>query len=433
MKLTDLFRKTKFKNQLNETKRKTKRAELMGSGYPSYSMFGDNVNKDETVFSITQRIITEYSKLDPTHIRTANGRQCRVNDSTINCLLKYPNERETISDFLSKASFLYLQFDNVFIYPIYDLWVNLKTGKKKKIYKEFKILNPTHVDFYEDTAGRIYVEFTFAKGYKSGLIAYNDIVHWRRNYGEGEFLGGNERGLPNNDSFLKHLELNDMLLQSTIKTINGALSINGVIKYAGLINDADREKNRLKFIEQLSQGNGIIATDNGITYESIPFNGKVIDKDTLQFLDNKTRRHYGVSEAILDGDYTPEQKEAFYETVMESGIISLGLAFTRVLFTPFERANGNEIIFYSNKIMMMSHDKKIQLANLLMPVGGVTPNTVLSWFGQQPYEGGDRRYRFLNWIPEDIADAYQLETYKNGAVKTEPQNVDKEGNKQNEL
>ena len=413
MDLISFFKDNKTKN--NE---RMGYAQTMQGNTPSYSYFGENVMNDETVCSITQRIMDAYAKLSPKHIRTVDGHLVKVADNRINELLKFPNDNESIADFLSKAAYMYLSFENVYIYPMYDLYQNEKTGQFKKVYTQLKILKPISVDFYEDDSGAIFIEFTFSSGLKSGLLDYNDIIHWRNHFGNDEFAGG-YKGLPNNTALLKHLKLNDQLLQSTIKTINGSLTINGILRYPGLIKRDNLEQSRLEFEESLKKNeSGILALDGGADYSNIDFKGQLIDKDMLEFLDKKTRRHYGVSEPILDGKFTPEEYEAFYETVLEKGIISLGYAFERVMLTKFERANGNEIIFYGQKILMMAHDKKIKLAQLLQPTGGVTNNMILSWFGLPPYEGGDVRYQSLNWVKQDIADEYQLELYKKEREKT---------------
>ena len=63
------------------------------SGTPSFSQFGDNIMNDETVFTITNRILDEYSKLKPRHIRIVNGKEVKVTDNNINEVLQNPNKR----------------------------------------------------------------------------------------------------------------------------------------------------------------------------------------------------------------------------------------------------------------------------------------------------------------------------------------------------
>jgi hypothetical protein len=401
-------------------------------GYaPSFSQFGEDIMNDDTVLTIVNRILNEYSKLNPRHIRTVEGKQVKVSDNNINNLLEFPNNLMTKSDFIRKIAFLRETYDNVFIYPSYDLYYNKKTGVTKKVYTGLYPLQPRKVDFYEDESSKIYVEFQLPNGEYSGKILYDEVIHWRKDYGINEYMGGDESGVPNNSALLRHLQLNDKLLQSTFKTVEGSLTINGVLKYGGLINSEEREKSRLDFEKKLKENqSGIIALDSGGDYIPIPFNGKLIDKDTLEFFKKTIMQHYGVSEAILNGDYSNEQKEAFYETVLESGVISLGQAFSRVLLTPFERSNGNTIIFYTNRIQMMNADKKIKLAEVLLPVQGCTPNEIRSWFGEAPIDGGDQTYRFLNWVSSDIANDYQMKTINknNNASNSEYNNNDDTNN-----
>lgn len=393
------------------------------NGTPSFSQFGNNIMNDETVFTITNRILDEYSKMNPRHIRIVKGKQVDVTNNNLNEILKNPNNLMTQSDFLRKCAWLRETYKNCFIYPTYDLYYNPTNGRTKKVYKALYPLQPAQVDFYEDDLGIIYVDFTFMNGEHSGKIRYDEVIHWRKEFGENEYMGGDINGTANNTALLKHLQENDKLLQATFKSIEGSLRINGILKLNGYINKENGEKERKEFEKKLETNqSGILSLDNGGEYTPIPYYGKNVSKDILKFFDDKIRRHYGVSEAILDGDYTAEQKEAFYETVLESGAISLGQAFERVLLTPFERSNGNTIICYTSEIQMMSAQNKIKIAELLLPVGGVNTNTILSWFGEPPVEGGDEYYMSLNWVKKSLADEYQMSKYNNSASYSQQNN-----------
>lgn len=397
---------------------------------PSFSQFGNDVMKDDTVQTVTNRILNEYSKMNPRHIRKCNGVQVKVSNQNINHILENPNRIMTKSDFLRKCAWLRETYSNCFIYPTYDLYFNEKTGQTKKVYKALYPLQVSKADFYEDEyTGHLYVDFTFPKGQHSGYLLYNDVIHWRKGYGANEYMGGDVNGYPDNSSLLKYLETNDKLIQSTFKSIEGSMKINGIIKVGGLIQKEEREKVRLSFEKQLEEGNsGFYTMDTGADYVPIPYYGRTVNDNILKFFDKKIRNHYGVSEAILEGDYTNEQKEAFYETVIEDGVISLGHAMSRVLLTAGERANGNEIICYTNKIQMMSADKKRDLANVLLPIGGVTANEIRSWYGETPIVGGDEPMMSLNWIKKSIADKYQLETYKTKDVSNSENNNENNSN-----
>lgn len=422
--------KNKKEEQKEQEKQKgTKTAQGQRILYPSFNEFGNNIMNNDRIVTICNRIFDSYSKLNPRHIRTVNDVQVKVSDNNINTLLKNPHPLMAKTDFLRRMAFIRERDDNVFVYPVYDLYINKKTNQTKKVYLRLHILEPTNVTFYEDDSGTYYVKFTLLNGDVSGMIPYDEVIHWRHHYGENEFMGGNIYGKPNNSALLKDLKLNDKLWQSTFKVVEGSLTINGVLKYGGLIDEDEREKARQDFIEKIKNNEtGIIALDTGADYIPVPFNGKVADKETLELSDKKIRQHYGVCEAILNGDYTVQQKESFYETVIEPGVLSLGEAFSRVLLTPFERSNGNDIVFYTNKVQMMSDEAKRKWANILLPIGAVTPNVVLGWIGEPPYEGGDERVMSLNWIKAKDASKYQVGDNASNSETEEDDDTEEENN-----
>lgn len=93
-------------------------------------------------------------------------------------------------------------------------------------------------------------------------------------------------------------------------------------------------------------------------------------------------------------------------------IISLGRAFSKVLFTARELDFGNEIIFYSQGLMFTNMKNKIAAVDVLSSRGTLTDNQILEIFGFPPFEGGDVRHMSLNYINRDIADAYQMSKSK---------------------
>lgn len=424
-----LFDKIKFKI----SKKVMQWASSFKNFKPSFTPFGEDIMADDTVNTIVNRILNEYSKLTPRHIRTVEGKQVKVSDNNINNLFKFPNSKMGKVDFMRTVAYLRETTKNAFIYPTYELYHNKKTNQFKKVYTGLYPLRPRTVNFYEDPSNTIYIEFIFPNGDSSGLLLYDEVIHWRKDFGANEFLGGDEYGRPNNSALLRYLQLNDKLLQSTFKTIEGSLTINGILKYGTLIDEDKREKAREEFEEKLQNNkSGILALDTGADYIAMPFTGKLIDKDTLEFFRKSIRQHFGVSEAILDGDFTAEQKEAFHETVVEDGSISFGEALSRVMLTPFERSNGNEIVCYTDKVQMMSADKKDKLANTLLPVGGVTPNEIRSWHGLPPIDGGDEPMMSLNWVKKSIADEYQLEKYKSKYNTSKPNASNSDNNNEDE-
>src|SRR5690606_6037485 len=151
-------------------------------------------------------------------------------------------------------------------------------------------------------------------------------------------------------------------------------------------------------------------------------NPKLIDKDTLEYIDKNILRNYGTSLAIIDGDYTDEQFEAFYQKALEPFFVELEQAMMKCLLTNTEKAHGNRIKIYDKLILHAGFKTKITLAEKVSPTGALSTNEIRELFGYLPIENGEERPMSLNWINSSIANDYQLSKVKmKGGVKDEGQ------------
>jgi hypothetical protein len=115
-----------------------------------------------------------------------------------------------------------------------------------------------------------------------------------------------------------------------------------------------------------------------------------------------------VSTAILSGDFTGPQHDAFYQTTIEDFIVQFEQAFTACLFTAREQDVGHRIKAYYSKVNYYSTSDKLQLADLATKTRLLTLNQINDMFGVEPFEGGNIRLASLNYIDASIANQYQL-------------------------
>lgn len=413
MGLFDYFRKQ------NEVKQILKYAKMMSGYSPVFSQFGDNIYASDIVQNAIRSISSEIGKLNPKHIRTdtETGIQ-RVVNSSINKLLKYgPNPLMTTTDFLEKIVYLREVNKNAFIYPTYNE-IPIGGGYVKREYTGFYPLDPIQVDFLEDASGTLFVKLYFEKG-DSYTLPYSDVIHWRKDFGANDFMGGDKNGKPNNSALLKLLKINDITVQGLEQGLKASLTIRGLLKINTMMDDDKQVKEREAFEKKLNDTkSGILAIDLKNDFVPINLDPKMIDKDTMEFLDKRVLNNYGTSLAIICGDFTEEQYQAFYEKTLEPIIISLGRAFTRVLFTDRELDVGNEIIFYAQGLLFTNMANKIAAVDVLSSRGVLTDNQILAIFGYPPFEGGDVRNKSLNYINREIADQYQMSSVKGKEVKS---------------
>jgi HK97 family phage portal protein len=385
-------------------------------GYaPIFSQFGQSVYASDVVQSCIDAIATECSKLKPRHVRTdANGLIVDVK-SSINRLLRIaPNDLMTTKDFLEKIIWLLYINYNCFIYPAYTL-VN---GKRE--YTAFYPLNPGLVEFLQDETGKLFVKMTFGNG-EQYTFAYSDVIHLRKKYSISEVMGGGLDGQPDNEAILKVLTINDTVMQGLGKAVKASLGIRGLLKMTTMMDGSMMEAERLRFEAAINASqSAILPMDLKGEYIPLTTDPKLIDKDTMEFLQSKILNFYGVPVSVLTGEFTDEDYQAFYEKTLEPLIISLGQAFSKTLFSTRELDTGNEIAFYPQKLLFTNIKNKIAAADILGNRGALTNNMLLDLFGYPPYEGGNVRLQSLNYVDVNLASQYQM----NKASATLPEGSD---------
>ena len=374
---------------------------------PSFTKFGDNVYKSDTVQQAINAIAKEMKKLNPQHIRE-KGIEKQIVDGNINRLLHAPNDIMTTDAFIEKCIWLLYINYNCYIYPEYKIKVD-ETGRYYKEFIAFHPLNPQRITYYEDNdQSPIYVKMEFSRN-RELTIRYNQLIHLRLNYALNDYEGGDEYGRPNNAALLKTLKINHVLLENVSKSIETSYSVNGIVKYNTMLGGDKIEKAIEAFNTQLKNSeSGILGIDMKAEYTPIARNIQAVNNDTLKFLDLKILRNYGVPVEIIDGTATAEQRRAFYESTLEPLIVMFNNAFTKCLFSPQQINGGNKIQFYYNRLETMTNQQKLEQATLLRDIGAVTNNQLLEMFGLPPYEGGDVRYMSLNFANVEIANQYQL-------------------------
>lgn len=395
-----------------------KYAKLMDGSTPIFSQFGNDIYADDVVQMCIDAIATECSKLKPQHIRsTEDGMQITVK-SSLNRLFKFaPNELMTTKDFIEKIIWLLFMNDNSFIYPV------SKNEDGKRIYTGIYPLKPSVVTFIRDGMDRLFCKLDFANG-DSVTVPYKDIIHIRRKFSVNDFMGGGADGQPDNAALLKVLKINNVALEGIGKAVKTSLSIRGIIKIPTMLDGEDEIKKREEFEAKMSAGDsGIIPMDLKGEYVPLNLDPKIIDKETMAFLQDKVLNWYGVPLPILRGDFTDEQYQAFYEKKLEPIIIGLSQAFSKTLFTDRELDHGNEIMFYPQKLLFTNSKNKTNIADILGNRGALTNNALLDMFGYPPYEGGNARFVNLNYINSDIANSYQMK--KAGMGETSNGNTEK--------
>lgn len=376
-------------------------AQMLNGTAPIFSQFGEDIFMSDVVQQCAYCIVTEMKKLNPRHVRRYGFDVAPVQDSGVQKVLENPNPLMTKSDMLEKITYSVLANYNAFVYMERD-----SSGRLLNLWP----LSPAQVTFLEDARERLFVDMLFKNG--SGyILPYESLIHIRTHYYQNDFMGGDQDGNADNTALLNTLDLNHVMLQGIQKALKSSFAINGVVKYNTLLDDGKIAQEIANFEQRLANSqSGILGLDTKSEIIQFKRDVKLVDTDLLKFIDDKVLRHFGVPIKILEGDYSTETYEAFYNRALEPLIINFSEAFTKGIFSQHEiQGYDNHIYFYPKELIFMSTNQVLQMVHELGQTGTLFENEKRVAFGLEPLEElRGVRLMSLNYVNADDAREYQL-------------------------
>ncbi len=384
----------------------------MTNSQPIFTSFGKDIYLSDFVNNAIDRVASEIAKIEIKSIVQRKDLLQIQNDDITRLFRFKPNPLQTTSDFLANVEWLRRKNCNAFIYPQYEL-ITLPDGRQFKRYLAFYPLKPSAVYIGENEGEVWEIRMDFEDG-SSYTLPYSDLIHmkWRR--GTNTVVGGGDDfGQTNDYDIIRTIDALDKTIQGLPKSIEASLQIKGVYHAKTLADAKKLDLTRNEFENHIKTSkSGMIATDLGGEFTPVNIKVAEIPKEALSFLKAVIQERYGVSAAILSGDYKGEQHSAFYQTAIEDFIIQLEQAMTACLFTLREQDVGHRIKCYYDKVRYMDTKDKMELADLATKTRLMTLNQINEMFGMEPFEGGNIRLQSLNYAEESIVNEYQLKNKK---------------------
>lgn len=379
----------------------------MMNSQPIFTSFGKDIYLSDFVNNAIDRVASEIAKIDLKSI-VQNGDVLKVQNDDITRLFRFkPNPLQTTSDFFANVEWLRRKHCNAFIYPQYEI-VTLPNNKQFKRYLAFYPLKPSRVYIGENDGQAWEVKFEFEDG-SSYTLPYAELIHlkWRR--GANTVVGGgDDYGQTNDYEIIRTIDALDKTIQGLPKSIEASLQIKGVYAAKTLADQDKLGKIRDDFESHITVSkSGMIATDLGGEFTPVRITPPEINETALKFLKSVIQERYGVSAAILSGDYNGDQHSAFYQTAIEEFIVQFEQAMTACIYTPREHDVGHRVKCYYSKVNYMATKDKMDLSGLAKETGIMTLNQINEMFGIEPFPEGNRRLQSLNYVNIKDIDAYQ--------------------------
>ena len=364
--------------------------------------FGTNISKSDVVKIAIDRIASQCAKLKPRHIKNENDKTVTDKTGKLSFILKHkPNEVMTPYQFIYKVITKLFIDDNSFVYPMFD------DGELKGLYP----LNPIMVEPIVDGCNNYYLRFQF-ENKETFIIPYENIIHLKRFYHDNDIFGGSgHKG--DQEALLKAININENVLQGVENALRSSMQIKGLLKMNAMLNETDKNKQLTSFNETLresikNKGSSIIPIDLKSEYIPLNVDPKLIDKETLEFLNDKILNYFGVSSPIFSSNYSEDEFNSFYEQTIEPLAIQLSEAFSLGLLTDNEIKRGEQVVFYSERLQYASWNTKVSAIEKLMGLGIMSLNESRALLGLEPVENGDKRLQSLNYVDALKANQYQV-------------------------
>ena len=234
----------------------------------------------------------------------------------------------------------------------------------------------------------------------SDILPYQDLVHLRWRRGKNTIVGGgNDFGRPDTKDLLGAISTLDKVMQGLPKALEASLKINGVYSGKTMLDSDKLEKARTNFEAHIATSAvGIIATDLGGDFTPVNMKPVEIDSEVMKVLKGVIRERYGISEALLSGDYDAEQHGAFYQSCLEDFISEFEQGMSACLFTQREQDVGHRIRCYYSKTAYLSTANKIALATLATNTGLKTLNEIND-MKSSPLPIFSKRFTIITLLP----------------------------------
>lgn len=265
-------------------------------------------------------------------------------------------------------------------------------------------LEASRVEVLEDDDNNIYLKFIFRNGlYK--IAPYTDVIHIRKHFNDDDFWGAS-----NTKTLNPKLETQTITEQGIQNAVKNTAFIRGILKFKQVLQQEDIDRNVKDFSERYldisNNKKGLAYSDPRYEFQETKSEPFVPNKAQMDYTKQEIYEYFNTNEKIIRGNYNESEWTAYFEVAIEPYAIQSSLEWTEKLFTPMERAYGNEVVFEANRLANASNSTKITICKDLKHL--FTVNEQREIWNMAPVEGGDKRLQSLNDVNADKADQYQL-------------------------
>ena len=290
-----------------------------------------------------------------------------------------PNQFQTWSQFMRRASTLLDIHNTLFITPIYDIY-----GEPSGIYTPL----PHKCEIVEFN-GKPYLRYSFADGKHAAIELEYCGIMVQHQY-KSDFLG------ETNHALFPTMELINIQNQGIEEGVKSAATYRFWAKINNFSKDTDIAKERKRFTAENfardAEAGGILLFPNNYQdIHQVDVKPWVVDSDQMKIIKDNVFEYFGVNEDVLQSKAFGDAWSAFYESVVESFAIQFSEVMTKMLYTLREQSQGNKVMATANRLQYLSNQDKLNVSSQMLDRGIMSINDVREIWNLPPVDDGDRR------------------------------------------
>jgi hypothetical protein len=290
-----------------------------------------------------------------------------------------PNQLQTWSQFMYRASSILDTFNTLFIVPVYDDFGDM-SGIFTPIPRKCEVVS------YD---GVPYLKYEFGWGDRAA-IELDSCGIMNKFQLKNDFFGESNAAL---DPTLDVIHIQNEGIQEGVRsaaTYRFSAQANNFSKMNDLVKE--RQEFTEKNLSREAKGGGLLLWPS--TYKNIQqidVKPWVVDADQMKLINESVYQYFGVNEDILQNRAYGDKWTAFYEGAVEPFAIQFSEVTTKMLFTLRERSNGNLIMATANRLQYLSNTEKLNVSTQLLDRGVISLNDAREMWNLPGVEGGDVR------------------------------------------
>ena len=339
---------------------------------PRFTSWGGAIYESEIIRSAIDARARHISKLKIETVGSAN-------QSLQSKLKQGPNQWQTWSQFLYRASTILDINNNCFIVPVFD--------ERMIITGYFPVL-PTSCSLleYDD---ELWLRYRFRSG-EIGAVEFRKCGILTKHQYKSDFFGDKNTAI---EETMKLIHIQNQGIEEAVKNTS---TFRFMAQMANFVKPEDLTEERKRFtklnLATESEAGGFLLFPN--TYKDIkqidvkPY---TVDADQMKAIRENVYNYFGVNEEVLQNKAYGDAWSAFYEGAIEPFAIQFSEVMSKAMFSERERAQGSQLMATANRLQYMSNNDKLNVSSQLLDRGIFSINDVREIWNLPPVEGGDTR------------------------------------------